>query len=142
MGAMLMLVMLDASRYLQGNGMMIYKVLNIIYFSLVVFLFINHFVINSSRLSSKINILANQIVVVLIAIIVLVLQIVSFSSYSMTVDYLFGILTIISFVGFTAVVVCVESRLDAYKLDREAAGWTEEKGYPEGYVHEYQKNQK
>jgi len=24
-------------------------------------------------------------------------------------------------------------------LDREAAGWTEEKGYLEGYVHEYEK---
>jgi len=29
--------------------------------------------------------------------------------------------------------VCVESRLDAYRLDRETAGWSEEKGYPEGY---------
>jgi len=41
--------------------------------------------------------------------------------------------------GVTAAIVCVESRLDAYRLDREEAGWTEEKGYPEGYVHEHQK---
>jgi len=140
MGAMLMLIMLDASRYLQGNEMIIDTVLDIIYFGLVVFLFINHFVINSTRLSSKINILANQIAVVLIAITVLVLEIVAFPLYSMTIDYLFSILTIISFAGFAALVVCVESRLDAYRLDREAAGWTEEAGYPEGYVHEYQKN--
>jgi len=50
-----------------------------------------------------------------------------------------NILDVIGFVGMTSVVVCVESRLDAYRLDREAAGWTEEKGYPEGYVHEYEK---
>jgi len=50
-----------------------------------------------------------------------------------------SIFDIIGFIGTALVVVCVESRLDAYRLDREAAGWTEEKGYPEGYVHEYEK---
>jgi len=43
------------------------------------------------------------------------------------------------FACMTATIVCVESHLDAYRIDREAAGWTEEAGYPEGYVHEYQK---
>lgn len=31
-------------------------------------------------------------------------------------------------------VLCIESSMDEFRLDREAAGWTEEKGYPEGYV--------
>ena len=44
------------------------------------------------------------------------------------------LIDVIGFIGMTSVVVCVESRLDAYRMDREAAGWTEERGYPEGYV--------
>jgi len=50
------------------------------------------------------------------------------------------IIDVVGFTGMIAAIVCVESRLDAYRLDREAAGWTEEAGYPEGYVHEYEKN--
>jgi len=139
MGAMLMLIMLDASRYIQGNELIIDKVCGIVYFVLLVFLFINHFIINSTHLSSKVNILANQITVVLIAITDIVWNVAFFQEYSLMYEYLISILDIISFAGFAALVVCVESRLDAYRLDREAAGWTEEKGYPEGYVHEYEK---
>jgi len=139
MGAMLMLIMVNASKIIQGNELMIDKVCSIVYFGLTIILFINHFIINSTHLSSKGNILANQITVALVAVTVIVWNVAFFPSYSIFSDYLIGILEIISFIGFAAVVVCVESRLDAYRLDREAAGWTEEKGYPEGYVHEYEK---
>jgi len=53
--------------------------------------------------------------------------------------YIADVIGMLSYSCMVAAIVCVESRLDAYRLDREAAGWTEEKGYPEGYVHEYEK---
>jgi len=59
--------------------------------------------------------------------------------YDNVMEIVWEIITIVSTVIIAAVIVCVESRLDAYRLDREAAGWTEEQGYPEGYVHQNEK---
>lgn len=50
-----------------------------------------------------------------------------------------SVVNIVTLLAVCGVIVCVESRLDAYRLNREKAGWTEETGYPEGYRHEYEK---
>ena len=57
------------------------------------------------------------------------------------VDYISTIADGIIFILTFVLICCVESRLDAYRIDRENAGWTEDNGYPEGSVHEYQKKQ-
>jgi len=107
---------------------------------LTLFLFINHFIINSNRRPSPCMIFINQLLVCLMAVNNTVLVFSWIVQSRNLLITLCGILDIVGFIGITSVVVCVESRLDAYRLDREAAGWTEEKGYPRGYVHEYQKN--
>jgi len=98
--------------------------------------------INADRKSSPLMITANQIIVCLIAALVAVWNIWAAIFYAYPWDTVVDILGIIGTAASVASIVCVESRLDAYKLDREAAGWTEEKGYPEGYVHEYEKKGK
>jgi len=102
---------------------------------------VNHMIINSNRYSSKGNILLNQICTVVAAVIALV-WVICWIPYLEGIVIVFQLITSIGIVCLITSVVCVESRLDTYRSDREEAGWTEEKGYPEGYVHEYQKNQK
>ena len=99
-------------------------------------LFVNHFLINESHTAKPINICVNQIIAIL-----LVVNTAAWSIYLLphsvnAVNAVSEVIDIFGNAGFYCAIVCVESRLDAYRLDREAAGWTEEKGYPEGYVHQ------
>ncbi len=102
-------------------------------------LFINHMLINSDHHSSPAMISMNQVLAIIIAVVNTVSSAYWLLSVRDALTITASIFDIIGFIGTALVVVCVESRLDAYRLDREAAGWTEEKGYPEGYVHEYEK---
>ncbi len=102
-------------------------------------LFINHFIINADRQPSPRLIRISQILSILLFLNNTVSEFLWLASVPDPLYYVLGIADILGFLGMTASVVCVESRLDAYRLDRESAGWTEEKGYPEGYVHEYEK---
>jgi len=111
----------------------------VIYLVLIFALSVSHFIINSERHSSPRMVRINQIIAVLIVLTGTawnLLCIVDAPDSAIIVSSLFAIL---GFAGEVCLIVCVESRLDAYRLDREAAGWTEEKGYPEGYVHEHEK---
>ena len=104
-------------------------------------LFVNHFIINSDRHSSPVHININQWLLFF-----LTLNTVAWSVYMAffntalgVTGSVFEIVNMIGYVGFYGTIVCVESRLDAYRIDREKAGWTEEAGYPKDYVHAYQK---
>jgi len=81
----------------------------------------------------------NQVLCALLSVSFLVWDIIWACVCGNTLDAVSSISLALGFIGLFATIVCVESRLDAYRLDREAAGWTEEAGYPEGYVHEYEK---
>jgi len=117
----------------------LYIVLSLGNLLVVIVLCVNHFVINSDHHSKNANIRLNQVLlfVQFVLYIVMAAKWIAGMSGIILVLYMIGI-PVTAF-GVTASIVCVESRLDAYRLDREAAGWTEEKGYPEGYVHEYEK---
>jgi len=122
---------------------LIYVIFNLIIALLFLCLFINHFIINSDHHSRPINIFINQLLVIVISIL-------SISTIPASCILLSGrtwilIEEITWATGLPALVFLVasyETRLDAYKTNREVAGWTEEKGYPDGYVHEYEKKQK
>ena len=109
-------------------------------------LVINHFILNSSRRSNPLHVKISQITLLLLLIAVIVgyliyLFVPSLDMIGATAsDYIVNIVEGLNYVCVYAVIVCIESRLDAYRIDRENAGWTEEEGYPEGYIHEYQKN--
>jgi len=96
---------------------------------------INHFIINSDHKSRKINILVNQWLCVLLVVVALIWSI-SWIPYLDGFSIVFQFITSLGITCIVATIVSVESRLDAYRLDREVAGWTEEAGYPEGYVHQ------
>lgn len=116
-------------------------VIEALFLVLSVVLLVNHFVISSSRRSSPKNVYVNQIACCLLMLFPgFIWGIAGIVFDSSVTSVLTQIVEILAFSGMVAAIVCVESRLDAYRLDREAAGWTEEDGYPEGYVHECDKN--
>ncbi len=122
-----------------GKG---YLVLNLICTVLFAGLFINHFIINSDHHSSPINILINQILVVLFSVCSIVSA--PFQVYVLsgnTLEIIEGITWQLGVSTLVLLIASYESKLDAYRLDREAAGWTEEAGYPKGYVHQKDRKQ-
>ena len=96
---------------------------------------VNHFIINSDRYPRPHNVMVNQIAVSLIFVLELVLMIRAFAvNIGLTGAVVFGYIA--SFLGVTlmlAFMCCIETKLDAYRIRRTDAGWTEETGYPEGY---------
>jgi len=139
MGSLLAMGIVNVSIFVGEYERLFDTILSIICFVLTVLMFINHFIINSDRNSRKINILINQILALLLGVFNLFWNIMW---VSVVADTLHAVSSVVSGIGcacISAVIVCVESRLDAYRLDRETAGWTEEKGYPKDYVHEYEK---
>jgi len=138
-GALLMAQLITAILCISDAQLPVERICFPIFAILSAVLFLNHFIINSDRKASPAVITLNQIVLVLLVINNAVMGIAWIMYAPNAIHIISTILDIIGFAGMAAVVVCVESRLDAYRLDREAAGWTEEAGYPEGYVHEYEK---
>ncbi len=141
-GALLMLLVVNAAKFilnLSTPGWTEYPALAIISAAVIAFIFINHFVINSNRSASPVNIMLNKIALTLYAIVSIVWSVLDAVYFGGALYIVLSFICAVSIPCIIAVIVCVESRLDAYRLDREEAGWTEETGYPEGYVHEYQK---
>lgn len=96
-------------------------------------IFILHFVINSERKSSPKTIKLNHtLFYVLFALYILdIVFNIQASSFNVSI-----FLLILFKLCLVIMVLCIESSLDEFRLNREAAGWTEEAGYPEGYVHQ------
>ncbi len=137
MGALLMAQVLNAiTLFGFGNSSVFLTATRIAFLVLNLALFINHFIINSDHHSSSKNVTLNQVIVILLAVLNTVRVIYLMTFLPGTLSVIRFACDIIGYIGMTAIVVCVESRLDAYRLDREAAGWTEEKGYPENYIHQ------
>ena len=106
------------------------------YVLLAFFIFVNHFVINSEHHSSPVCVLLNQIAAILISVDIAIWRISGFKNCSGIWDTAENVFFIVLFTGIIVFLVCVESRLDSFRSNREEAGWSEEKGYPENYVHE------
>jgi len=138
-GAVLMAYLIEGILGLNVNYTPFDRICTRLMFALSVCLFISHFVINGSRKASPVSVLINQLLCFTNAITSIVWNAIGNNG---TLELVASVLSAIAWSCVMFSIVCVESRLDAYRLDREAAGWTEEKGYPEGYVHEYEKNVK
>jgi len=140
MGALLMAQVLNAiTLFGLGDTFSLMTASTVVFLLLNLALFVNHFIINSDHHSSGGNVTLNQVIMILLAILNTARVVYLMTVVPGTLVGISFVVDIIGYIGMSAVIVCVESRLDAYRLQREAAGWTEEKGYPEGYVHEYEK---
>ena len=135
MGALLATQVISAILYFSDCEFAIDYICTSVFAVFSTLLFINHFIINSEHTAKPHMVTFNQVIIIILFISNTIQEIACMVNCSAwgVVGY---ILDIFGFLGLTAVVVCVESRLDAYRLDREAAGWTEEEGYPEGYIHQ------
>ncbi len=133
MGALLMGQLLTAISLLSDRVLPIEVVTTPIFVILSAFLFINHFIINADHNPSMAMVNLNRVLV----LVLLVNNFLRAGAYCLQCESLVEGVSVLldglGFLGLSSVVVCVESRLDAYRIDRQTAGWTEEKGYPEGY---------
>jgi len=135
MGALLMALLMDSFSYISSD-LPVDRILTPIYVLLSLALFINHMVINGTRRARPTAIALNRIIVFMLVLLQTVWTCVALSTFISGAWHVIGnIAYIFGYSCMAASIVCIESRLDAYRLDREAAGWTEEAGYPEGYVH-------
>jgi len=139
MGALLMAQLTVAINYLSSCYIPADRICYPILLILSALLFINHFIINSDHKASPAMVRINQLIILAIVLDCVAICITWSIAYPIPLAIFVDVLGMIAAIGSYSAVVCIESRLDAYRLDREAAGWTEEAGYPEGYVHEYQK---
>ncbi len=120
MGALLMAQLLTSLSYLSSGDAvgraLVYVVLNAA-------LFVVHFIINSDHHSSPALIRVNQVLFLLMAILNTVTEVVDISRIGSFTAAIPLIADIFGFIGMMAAVVCVESRLDAYRIEREAKGY-------------------
>lgn len=133
MGSVLATLLMVSLSYLTEMETLFDKVFAPAFLVLVATLFVNHFSINADRHPSPKGVLLNQILSFLVAAVYLAWIICGIPALKDSTEILANIIHAVAFPCFIATIVCVESRLDAYRIDREAAGWTVEKGYPEGY---------
>lgn len=138
MGAILMAVLFDGVGYITKINLEVDKIVVPLYIIFAAGLFANHFAINKEHHSNPVNVVLNQILAALLAVCNIVWFIVRLASEASVMDAIADAIYAVAFACLAATIVCVESRLDAYRVNREKAGWTEEKGYPEGYVHEHE----
>lgn len=118
-----------------------YNILAIINLFILVGLALNHYIINTEHYSNPAGVYLNQILVVAEVLTFICAGIACLPGYDVySIVHLIGMIMLV--VGNMSVIVCIETRLDAYRIDREKAGWTEEKGYPKGYVHMFERLRK
>jgi len=127
MGALLMELILDAT-YELG-----FSIFGNVYFCLMLALAINHIVINGDHYASNGKVYINQIIALLLianytiwCISDIKYCVEDFDIYFLLIDWLCFGSTIVS-------ILYIESRLDKFRNERQDAGWTAEKGYPEDY---------
>jgi len=104
-------------------------------------LLINHFIINSDRNPSPINVFINQIIILLFCLVSVVNLIIAYIVTQQMTPVFVGVAlnNILAVIMQCNTIVCIETKLDAYRIKRTEAGWTDEKGYPEDYdrTHNY-----
>jgi len=136
MGAVLFGAIIYTADSFLWNVSVLDYVCSISIFVMAVGLFITHFYINSEHHSKPGLIKLNQIIIIILTVVTIIWNVDWIIKYEDITIKLFCLVLMIGWPCIMATTVCIESRLDAYRLDREAAGWTEEAGYPEGYVHQ------
>jgi len=126
MGALLMAGLLHSLSLTGSIFLTIDKVFVPIIILLSAVLFISHFIINSDHHSKPGYIRLNQVLCALLAVAFLVWNIGWACVSENAVDALASIALALGRIGMYAAVVCVESRLDAYRIEREANGYKAE----------------
>jgi len=142
MGAVLFGALIYTADSFLWNESVLDYTCSVLNFVMAIGLFITHFCINSKHHSKPGLIKLNQIIIIILTVVTIIWNIDWIIEYDDITVKLFCLALMIGWPCIMATTVCIESRLDAYRLDREKAGWTEEKSYPEGYVHEYEKKNK
>ncbi len=126
MGAMLMGQLLFAISSLSAMSVPGTTVVVPVYVVLSAALFINHFIINSDHHSSPGMIRMNQVIVCLLTLDAVVWDVLWLIPCHSALSIVCDVACFFGLIGISASVVCVESRLDAYRIEREANGYKAE----------------
>lgn len=133
LGALLMAQVINAilmSNYIYSTFDKICIPANIVLSAL---LFLCHICINWSSKSSPVKVFVSQIVGILIFINLVIWMVSWLVSTTGVMDVVIFVTNILALAGITFSVVSVETKLQVFREMRTEAGWTPEKGYPEGY---------
>ncbi len=123
MGALLMVQLITAistlsALYQPGEG-----IFAGIYLAVSLLLFINHFIINSDHHSKPGMIKLNQYLCVAYLLDIVAWNILWIVADQSVLNIICCFFDVIYIVGMASSIVCVESRLDAYRIEREAKGY-------------------
>jgi len=122
MSALLMAQMLGAlswTRDLSSESSVTDIIFITVFVASAILLFINHFIINESHHSRPVHIFFNQIFCILMSVDNFIWDLIWLPYITDTVEISATIVDMISFPCLIATVICVESRLDAYRIIRE-----------------------
>ena len=108
-----------------GGIWTVYEIMEILIIAAYVLIFVTHFLINSEHKSNPGKILFNQIVLMLVPLFYIIQVIVSIIIGRNAMFLAGKICNFLANVCILNMVVCIESKLDAYRIAREANGWTE-----------------
>jgi len=130
LGSLLMALLIDAILACIGTkGFEL--VVGIVMAYLLFFINVNHFIINDTHKSSPDKIYHSQVACLIVLIVTIIICALSNSVATSTAQKAFIVLYSICYYLAIVAVVCVESKLDSFRIRREAFGWSEEEGYPE-----------
>jgi len=122
MGALIMAQVISSVNWMSNMENERVLVFAPIFMVLSVLLFVNHLLINETHASKPVNIRLNQIIAILLTANTAAWSIYLLPLSQNAVNSVSEVIDIFGNAGFFGAIVCVESRLDAYKANREAAG--------------------
>jgi len=140
MGSLLMALFVWSSSFLSSDNLD-NRIIGLFLVICILGIAVNHFIINSEHHSKPVVVNSNQIFSWLFLIGIAFFNIRGIVNNPSVINIFESALNILSMFGSISTIISVESRLDLYRKDREDKGWTEEKGYPENYVHQYMKEE-
>ena len=105
----------------------------IVRLALYLFFILIQVLLNASHESRPAVIRCSWMATALLMLLCVVEIIRGISLHEVTVFY---IISALKHVALLNTLVCLDTKLDTYRMMRQEAGWTEETGYPEGYDRE------
>jgi len=132
MGGLLMTVVILSLNGLEAE-LLLDKICGVLFLIFAVALTVNHFLINRTHSASPAQVFLNQFIALLMFLNHLSWSIGLICLSPILPNIVSSLVSAVAMLCMLASVVCIETKLDAYRLDREAAGWTEEEGYPQDY---------
>jgi len=98
-------------------------IINIIMLACILFILVNHFIINSDHHSNPDKIFHSQLMAFIYFVFTVILLIVQIAILKQ--DPSKAVLVSLFWLATVAFIICIETKLDSFRISREEKGWTE-----------------